>query len=49
MKLLRYGAVGQEQPGILDRDGKIRSLRGVVDDIAGAALSAASLDQAAGD
>jgi 2-keto-4-pentenoate hydratase/2-oxohepta-3-ene-1,7-dioic acid hydratase in catechol pathway len=43
MKLLRYGAVGQEQPGILDRDGKIRSLRGVVDDIAGAALSATSL------
>jgi 2-keto-4-pentenoate hydratase/2-oxohepta-3-ene-1,7-dioic acid hydratase in catechol pathway len=43
MKLLRYGAVGQEQPGVLDRDGKIRSLRGVVDDIAGAALSAASL------
>jgi 2-keto-4-pentenoate hydratase/2-oxohepta-3-ene-1,7-dioic acid hydratase in catechol pathway len=43
MQLLRYGAVGQEQPGVLDRDGKIRSLRGVVDDIAGAALSAASL------
>jgi 2,4-didehydro-3-deoxy-L-rhamnonate hydrolase len=43
MKLLRYGAVGQEQPGVLDSDGKIRSLRGVVDDIAGAALSAASL------
>jgi ureidoglycolate lyase len=43
MKLLRYGAVGQEQPGVLDRDGKIRSLRGVVADIAGAALSATSL------
>jgi ureidoglycolate lyase len=43
MKLLRYGAVGQEQPALLDRDGKIRSLRGVVDDIVGATLSAASL------
>jgi ureidoglycolate lyase len=43
MKLLRYGAVGQEQPGVADRDGKIRSLRGVVDDVAGAAFSAASL------
>src|SRR5882724_8734665 len=43
MKLLRYGAVGQEQPGVLDREGRIRSLRGVVDDIAGATLSAASL------
>jgi 2-keto-4-pentenoate hydratase/2-oxohepta-3-ene-1,7-dioic acid hydratase in catechol pathway len=43
MKLLRYGATGAEQPGLLDRDGKIRSLRGVIDDIAGVALSAASL------
>ena len=44
MKLLRYGAPGQEQPGILDSDGKIRSLRGIVDDIAGAALADASLE-----
>jgi ureidoglycolate lyase len=43
MKLLRYGSVGEEQPAVLDREGRIRSLRGVVDDIAGAALSAASL------
>jgi ureidoglycolate lyase len=43
MRLLRYGEVGREQPGVLDRDGKIRSLRGVVDDIAGAALTAASI------
>jgi 2-keto-4-pentenoate hydratase/2-oxohepta-3-ene-1,7-dioic acid hydratase in catechol pathway len=43
MKLLRYGEVGHEQPGLLDRDGKIRSLRGVIDDVAGAALSAAAL------
>jgi hypothetical protein len=38
MKLLRYGAVGNEEPGVLDREGRIRSLRDVVDDVAGAAL-----------
>lgn len=43
MKLLRYGPPGQEQPGLLDAAGKIRSLAGVIDDVAGAALSAASL------
>ena len=26
MKLLRYGPAGQEKPGLLDRDGKIRDL-----------------------
>ena len=45
MKLLRYGAPGQEQPGILDTTGNIRSLSGVVDDLAGNALSPASLDK----
>jgi 2-keto-4-pentenoate hydratase/2-oxohepta-3-ene-1,7-dioic acid hydratase in catechol pathway len=45
MKLLRYGPKGQEQPGVLDRAGRIRSLRGVIDDVAGAALTAASLDR----
>src|SRR4051794_39906943 len=39
MKLLRYGPPGQEQPGLLDLSGQIRSLSGIVDDIAGAALS----------
>ncbi len=45
MKLLRYGPVGQEKPGLLDRDGKIRDLSGVVSDIDGAALAPASLDR----
>jgi 2-keto-4-pentenoate hydratase/2-oxohepta-3-ene-1,7-dioic acid hydratase in catechol pathway len=45
MKLLRYGQPGQEQPGLVDADGQIRSLVGVVDDIAGDVLSAASLDR----
>jgi 2-keto-4-pentenoate hydratase/2-oxohepta-3-ene-1,7-dioic acid hydratase in catechol pathway len=33
MKLLRYGPKGQEKPGLLDADGRTRSLAGVVDDI----------------
>ncbi|MFT5968667.1 MAG: 2-keto-4-pentenoate hydratase/2-oxohepta-3-ene-1,7-dioic acid hydratase in catechol pathway [Yoonia sp.] len=39
MKLLRYGPVGQEKPGMLDSNGDLRDLSGVVDDIAGAVLS----------
>ena len=39
MKLLRYGAEGFEKPGILDADGKIRDLSGIVGDIDGAALA----------
>jgi len=33
MKLLRYGPLGQEKPGILDSAGAIRDLSGVIDDI----------------
>jgi 2,4-didehydro-3-deoxy-L-rhamnonate hydrolase len=33
VKLLRYGPPGQEKPGILDREGVIRDLSGVIDDI----------------
>ena len=33
MKLLRYGPKGQEKPGLLDADGKIRDLSGVIPDI----------------
>ena len=43
MKLLRYGSPGSEKPGMLDADGKIRSLDGVIDDLAGDALSDASI------
>jgi ureidoglycolate lyase len=39
MKLLRYGPLGQENPGILDTDGNIRSLKGIVNDIDGNTLS----------
>jgi hypothetical protein len=34
MKLLRYGPKGGEKPGLLAADGSIRSLVGVVPDIA---------------
>ncbi|MCC0043543.1 MAG: fumarylacetoacetate hydrolase family protein [Brucellaceae bacterium] len=44
MKLLRYGPAGAEKPGLLDADGRIRDLGGVVDDIAGATLGDAGLD-----
>jgi 2-keto-4-pentenoate hydratase/2-oxohepta-3-ene-1,7-dioic acid hydratase in catechol pathway len=39
MKLVRFGPAGQEKPGIVDTDGKIRDLSSVVPDIAGDALS----------
>ncbi len=43
MKLLRYGNVGQERPGILDSNGKVRELDSVVADINGKTLSDESL------
>ncbi len=48
MKLVRYGAKGQEKPGIVDAQGRIRSLEGHVQDIAGEGLSAGSLQKLAG-
>jgi 2-keto-4-pentenoate hydratase/2-oxohepta-3-ene-1,7-dioic acid hydratase in catechol pathway len=45
MKLLRYGPVGQEKPGLLDANGDLRDLSAVVGDISGAMLSDAELDK----
>lgn len=39
MKLLRYGPVGAEKPGLLDGQGTIRDLSGVVPDIDAVALA----------
>jgi 2,4-didehydro-3-deoxy-L-rhamnonate hydrolase len=39
MKLVRWGKPGREKPGIIDKDGKVRDLSGVVSDISGDALS----------
>jgi 2,4-diketo-3-deoxy-L-fuconate hydrolase len=47
MKLLRYGPLGQEKPGLLDDMGQIRDLSGVVRDIAADALTPAGLDRLA--
>ena len=39
MKLLRYGPAGQEKPGLLDGDGRIRDLSGHLPDLGPAALA----------
>ena len=38
MKLLRYGPPGQEKPGLLDENGRIRDLSDKLNDLEGAAL-----------
>lgn len=45
MKLLRFGAPGAEKPGMMDAEGILRDLSGVVDDIAGDVLSDSGLDR----
>jgi 2-keto-4-pentenoate hydratase/2-oxohepta-3-ene-1,7-dioic acid hydratase in catechol pathway len=45
MKLLRYGSPGQEKPGLLDQNGNIRDLSGIVSDITGDVLSSAGLER----
>ena len=44
MKLLRYGPKGQEKPGTLDAEGRIRDLSGVVADITPDQLHGPALD-----
>jgi len=43
MKLVRYGAVGQEKPGLVDSAGRIRDLSAVLVEIDGSAVSPAAL------
>jgi 2-keto-4-pentenoate hydratase/2-oxohepta-3-ene-1,7-dioic acid hydratase in catechol pathway len=43
MKLVRYGAVGQEKPGLVDGDGRIRDLSAHLPDIGGGWLAPAKL------
>lgn len=38
MKLMRYGPKGAEKPGLIDADGAVRDLSGVLPDITGATL-----------
>jgi 2,4-didehydro-3-deoxy-L-rhamnonate hydrolase len=39
MKLVRYGRIGKEKPGLIDDEGKLRDLSAVIDDIGPAQLS----------
>ncbi|GGF60217.1 2-hydroxyhepta-2,4-diene-1,7-dioate isomerase [Azorhizobium oxalatiphilum] len=39
MKLVRFGAAGQEKPGLIDSNGRIRDLSGIVPDIGGDVLT----------
>jgi len=48
MKLVRFGAAGQEKPGLIDANGQIRDLSGLVPDITGATLSSKTLDRIRG-
>lgn len=43
MKLVRYGDNGMEFPGLVDDEGRLRSIAGVVSDVAGPTLLPASL------
>lgn len=43
MKLVRFGAPGAERPGILDQEGAIRDLSGVIPDLSGEHLAPAAL------
>jgi len=43
MKLVRYGKVGNEKPGLIDADGVLRDLSTVLEDITAASLTTAML------
>ena len=45
MKLVRYGEAGKEKPGLIDADGKLRSLSAVIKDIGPEQLGDDALDK----
>ena len=47
MKLVRFGAAGAERPGLVNADGSIADLSGVIPDLSGSALSPESLKKLA--
>src|SRR5260370_16806597 len=48
MKLVRYGPIGQEKPGLIDKSGQLRDLSDHVRDLNGEAYAPASLAKLAG-
>src|ERR1700738_160491 len=48
MKLVRYGEIGKEKPGLVDKSGQLRDLSAHLQDFAGDAFSSASLAKIAG-
>src|SRR5512134_2840446 len=45
MKLMRHGAKGAEKPALVDADGNVRDLSGVLADITAATLTPKGLDR----
>jgi ureidoglycolate lyase len=45
MKLVRYGPAGAEKPGIVDANGKLRDLSGIIQDVAGETLTPVGLEK----
>ncbi|MFG1274909.1 fumarylacetoacetate hydrolase family protein [Xanthobacter flavus] len=48
MKLVRFGEFGREKPGLIDSDGKVRDLSGIIADLNGETLAPESLKKIAG-
>ena len=48
MKLLRHGEFGNEKPGIIDHEGKIRDLSSHIPDINGDSINSESLKKIGG-
>jgi 2-keto-4-pentenoate hydratase/2-oxohepta-3-ene-1,7-dioic acid hydratase in catechol pathway len=48
MKLCRFGTMGQERPGLVDSDGRVRDLSAIIGDIGPAELAPARLKALAG-
>src|SRR3954462_7822577 len=48
MKLVRYGAIGQEKPGLIDKSGQLRDLSAQIKDLNGEAYSPGGLPNPAG-
>jgi 2-keto-4-pentenoate hydratase/2-oxohepta-3-ene-1,7-dioic acid hydratase in catechol pathway len=48
MKLLRFGQPGHEKPGLIDSNGRIRDLSGVIPDVDAAFLASGGLSRVAG-